>query len=74
MTAKGDPASGAGGNGAKNCFSSMMFTEESLNKEYIAMMSQEYQGSDFVSSSVPVFKQGLRSNAAFRSSRNLNNF
>ena len=39
VTVKGGPVSGVGDKGNKNCFSSMMFTDESLNKEYIALMS-----------------------------------
>lgn len=45
-----------------------MFTDDSLNKEYMAMMSQEFKRPDTVSNSMPMFKQGLRSSNVLRSS------
>ena len=39
MIVKGGSVSEAKFKDTKNCFNSMMFNDESLNKEYIAMMS-----------------------------------
>ena len=67
-TGKSSPDFNVRFNDAKNGINSKMFSNETLNKEYMAIMSQEFKKPDVLSNSMPMFKHGLKSSFALKSS------